>query len=143
MNVYYAFLIFIACLGISLLFNLRGKIIVFSALGGAAGWFTFELLTFVSSDLLQYFFAAVFISIYSEILARLHKVPATIYLTVSLIPMVPGAGIYQAMRACISGDQTRFVQVGLHTLAIAGVLALGILLISTLFFLWKNILSNH
>ena len=49
----------------------------------------------------------------------------------SFFPLVPGAGIYNTMRYALQGDTGQFLQTGLHTLGIAGCLALGVLLVSS------------
>ena len=82
------------------------------------------------------FIATVAITVYSEIMARIHKVPVTGYLLIALLPMVPGGGIYYTMEYCIAGNTQMFLETGLHTLGIAGALALGILLVSSLNRLW-------
>ena len=55
------------------------------------------------------------------------------FLIVGILPLVPGAGIYYTMEYCVSGNQIAFGQSLVHTLAVAGALALGIVLISSLF----------
>ena len=59
--------------------------------------------------------------------------PSQAALLVALFPLVPGGGIYYTMEYCVSGNQIAFGQSLVHTLAVAGALALGIVLISSLF----------
>lgn len=127
---------FAACFGFSVVFNMRGKILLFASLGGALGWLVYLLCGPVQNDIIQFFFATIAISVYSEIMARVHKVPVTGYLLVSLLPLVPGGGIYYTMEYCIIGNTEMFLETGLHTLGIAGALALGILLVSSFVRLW-------
>ena len=101
-------------------------------LGGAIGWFVYLLCRPLQNDIVQFFIATVVITIYSEVMARIHKVPVTGYLLIALLPMVPGGGIYYTMEYCIAGNTQMFLETGLHTLGIAGALALGILLVSSL-----------
>ena len=131
---------FVACVGFSLIFNIRGKMILWSSAGGVLGWFVYLLSGFVGAgDVLQNFLAIVVIAIYAEVVARIRKAPATVFLIVALIPLVPGGGIYYAMEYCIDGDLDQFLSTTVHTLAIAGALALGILLVSTAVRLWNTI----
>ena len=125
------FYAFAACLPYCILCNIRGRTAFYASLGGAAGWIVYLLFGFAGNDIFQYFAAAIAITAYSEIFARVQKTPATVYLIVSLLPLVPGGGIYYTMEYCISGDTQNFLQTGLHTMAITGVLALGILLVSS------------
>ena len=55
----------------------------------------------------------------------------TTYLLVGIIPMVPGAGIFHTMEYCIQGNTIMFLTVGLHTLGMAGALAIGILVVDS------------
>lgn len=124
---------FFACVGFCLLFNIRGKDIFFTALGGSLGWLVYLLLNFLANDIFQFFLATTATAVYSEIMARVFKKPATEYQVVALLPMVPGGGIFYTMEYCVIGNNAMFSQTGLHTLGISGALAMGILLVSTLF----------
>ena len=119
-------------MAVCLVFNVRGKLIFFTSLGGAIGWFVYLLCRPLQNDIVQFFIATVVITIYSEVMARIHKVPVTGYLLIALLPMVPGGGIYYTMEYCINGDMMNFMNTGIHTLGIAGALAIGILLVSSL-----------
>ena len=82
------------------------------------------------------FIAAIIAALYSETMARIRKYPAISYLTVSIFPMLPGAGIYYTSNYLVQGNMQAFSEKGLTTVGIAGVLAVGILLVSTLVRLW-------
>ncbi|WP_458863719.1 threonine/serine exporter family protein [Acidaminobacterium chupaoyuni] len=134
---------YIACLAFSFIFGLRGKFIFLAPLGGSICWTLYLALNFTQNDLIQSFLATMAVAIYSEILARIYKAPATMFLIISILPLVPGAGIYYTMEYCVAGDQMSFYTSLVHTLAIAGALSLGIVLVSSffrLFFqLWQRI----
>lgn len=134
---------FAACAAFSVAFNMRGKTLIFASLGGALGWFVYLLWNPLQNDILQFFLGTVAISIYSEIMARMHKAPVTGYLLVALLPMVPGGGIYYTMEYCIIGNTDLFLETGLHTLGIAGALAMGILLVSSFVRLWHIITTTE
>ncbi len=97
------------------------------------GWLTYLLLTPIGNDVIQFFLATVATALYSEIMARVFKKPATEFQIVALLPMVPGGGIYYTMEYCVIGNTEMFLKTGLHTLGIAGALAMGILLVSSFF----------
>jgi uncharacterized membrane protein YjjB (DUF3815 family) len=134
---------FAACFAFSVVFNMRGKILLFASLGGALGWFVYLLCGPVQNDIIQFFLATIAISVYSEIMARVHRAPVTGYLLVSLLPLVPGGGIYYTMEYCIIGNTEMFLETGIHTLGIAGALALGILLVSSFVRLWHIVTSTE
>ena len=70
-------------------------------------------------------------------MARARKYPAISYLVVSIFPMIPGAGVYYTMTQAVMGNMSAFVDQGMHTIAIAGVMAVGILLVSTSVRIWN------
>lgn len=122
---------FLACAGFCLVFNMRGRVLVLASLGGAIGWFVYLLFNPLQNDIIQFFLATVATAVYSEIMARVMKRPATEFQVVALLPMVPGGGIFYTMEYCVIGNNEMFIRTGLHTLGIAGALAMGILLISS------------
>lgn len=129
---------FIACCGFNILFNIHGRGGFLCALGGALSWAIFRLFqTYCADNMMAYFVAAFFAAAYSEIMARIRKYPAISYLVVSIIPLLPGAGVYRATAAIMNGDMTGFSTYGTQTIAIAGSIAVGILIISTLARLWS------
>ncbi len=124
---------FFACAAFGLVYNMRGRTLALASLGGSLGWLVYLLLNFLRNDIFQFFIATVATAIYSEIMARVLKKPATEFQIVALLPMVPGGGIFYTMDYCVIGNNSMFLQTGLHTLGIAGALAMGILLVSSLF----------
>lgn len=135
---------FLACIGFSLLFNIHGAAgMLICAGGGGLGWLVYLLTApLVHSDITQSFFAALAIAAWSEIMARLRKCPVTSYLLVALFPLVPGGGIYYTMEHAMSGETSLFLESLLHTLGLAGALAVGVLMVSSLARLITNY-QNH
>ena len=82
--------------------------------------------------MIDMFSGSVVFSLYSEILARVCKTPVTTFIICALIPLVPGGGMYRTMQQAIAGNIDKALAIGLNTISIAGVLVLGILLVSTL-----------
>jgi uncharacterized membrane protein YjjP (DUF1212 family) len=128
----------IGCLGFSILFNIHGSGFLLCVLGGGLSWAGYCIvLHFGGGNLIANFFAAVISAVYSESMARIRKYPAISYLVVSIMPMIPGAGIYYTTMHLTSGNMTLFAEQGARTIAVAGLIAVGILLISTLFRVWS------
>lgn len=127
----------VGCVGFSILFNIHFPGGIFCVLGGMIGWGTYLILVALTGDdLVAYFWAAVISAAYSEIIARIRKYPAISYLVVAIFPLIPGASVYYSMNHAVRGDMSGFADTGMHTIAIAGVIAVGILLVSTSFRLW-------
>jgi len=71
-------------------------------------------------------------------MARIRKAPVTIFQIIAMLPLVPGSGIYHTMEYAIAGNTNLFLETGIHTLAIAGALSIGIILVSSLVRLSKE-----
>ena len=136
------FFAFIGCIGFSILFNIHGPGGMLCALGGFFSWAVYLIaIELGSGEIIAYFWAALFSSLYSEVMARIRKYPAISYLVVSILPLLPGAGIYYTIHHAVQGEMDQFATRGMQTIAIAGIMAVGILLGSTVFRMysdWKN-----
>lgn len=131
-------------MGFVVLFNIHGKGSILCAVGGMLTWITYLVISGDSGQsYLAYFCATLVAALYSEIMARIRKFPATAYLVISAFPLLPGAGIYYTMRCAVSGDLNGVISQGVNTLAIAGIMAVGILMVSTLFRIITTIRSKH
>ncbi len=122
----------LACVAFCFILNQRGLLLVVSSLGGGVGWAVCLLCAFTGSDVIQYFAGAVAVALYAEVMARLLKAPATGFLVVGILPFVPGGGIYYTMEYCLSGNTQLFLSTGIHTFGVAGAVAVGLLLASSL-----------
>lgn len=122
----------ICCMGFSILFNIHGKGILLCMFGGMGCWGIYALcLHFGMNDLVGYFCGTIFAAAYSEIMARIRKCPAIAHLVIAIFPLIPGAGVYYTMEYAMQGDMALFASKGMHTAAIAGIMAVAILLVST------------
>lgn len=122
----------LACAGFAILFNVHDWGLPLCALGAGLTWAVYLIAMKVSGNLyVANFWAAAAAAAYSETVARIRKFPASSYLVVSLFPLLPGAGIYYTMSYALEGSVNLAVHKGLETAAVAGVMAVGILLVST------------
>ena len=130
---------FIGCVGFSVYFNIHGPGILVCSIGGVLTWSTYLIAQDLGVGLIYAnLIGGIVASTYAEVMARIRRFPAISYLVVSLFPLLPGAGIYYTMDYAVQNEMTRFAQKGYQTAAIAGALALGILLVSTAFRIWSN-----
>ena len=77
------------------------------------------------------FFGTIVASVYAEVMARLRKYPAISYLIVSLVPLIPGSNIYYTAQQAVLRNWAGFLHQGYLTLITAGVMAVGIILVSS------------
>lgn len=85
------------------------------------------------STIFAAFLAAAAIGVFAEVMSRVRHCPVTGYVLVALLPLVPGGGIYYAMRHCVAGETEAFLNTLLHTLGMAAALAVGAMLASSVF----------
>lgn len=121
---------FFGTLGFGFLFNIRGRKLMFAALGGMFAWGLFLVLGFfMDSEPLRYFIVAVCSTVYSEILARALKTPASTFSIISLIPLVPGGALYDATTMALARN-TEFLDRAVHTVELSVALSLGIVIVT-------------
>lgn len=121
---------FLACVGFTLMFNIHGVGKLIAGVGGALGWLVYLL---AGSTIFAAFLAAAVIGVFAEVMSRVRRCPVTGYVLVALLPLVPGGGIYYAMRHCVAGETNQFLSSLLHTFGMAAALAVGAMLASSAF----------
>lgn len=134
----------IGVLGIGVLFNVRGKNLILSAIGGGIGWLMYKIFMGLGmSSIPALFVASIFISSYSEICARKFKTPVTVFLIGSLIPLVPGGAMYYTMYEAVQGNSQRTWDMVLTTLGSAAIIAFGVVVVSTFIRIIKFLKSQR
>lgn len=78
------------------------------------------------------FFAALFVSVFSEILARIQKLPGTVFTVSGVLTLVPGMSSLNAMRSFVVGDYMQGISYATETFLIAGAVAAGLVLAGAL-----------
>lgn len=127
------FYCFIVSVGFSIVFNIRGWDILFGGLGSGIGWGIYLLFFHqIGSEVIGYLLATIIITYYSEVMARFRKKPSTMFLIPSIIPMVPGGAVFRAMSAWLSGREELFLAKTRYALTVAGAIAMGIILGTTI-----------
>lgn len=119
-----------ACVAFTLMFNIHGAGKLIAGGGGALGWLVYLL---AGSTIFAAFLAAAAIGVFAEVMSRVRRCPVTGYVLVALLPLVPGGGIYYAMRHCVAGETDQFLSSLLHTFGMAAALAVGAMLASSVF----------
>ena len=118
----------VGSLGFGILFNVRGKRLVAVAIGGGAAWALYLCFFAMSESLgISYFLVSLSLALYGEIMARKFKCPALLFISPSLIPLVPGASLYYTMAHAFSGELENFLGSAITTVTAAAALAIGII----------------
>lgn len=130
----------VGSIGFCLLFNIRGKGMALCLMGGVMSWCVFYLCSKLGAgEVTSLLVAAAASAIYAEFMARLRRCPAIGYLLVALFPLLPGSAVYYTMAYAVSGNSAAFAAQAGRTAALAGALAIGILLVSTLSRMWFTV----
>ena len=131
---------FAGSLGFALLFHVRREKLFLASLGGLLAWGAYLLMGFVSDqDVVRYFFASVALTVYAEILARVVKCPATLFLVTASIPLIPGGSLYRTMEYFMQNDLQAFSAQALTTVLLAVSIAVGMLFPTAVFQLLRRI----
>ena len=124
---------FFGSLGFAVLYNTRGWRVLIPSLGGAAFWGLYLLfLHYINNEYLGFFIAAILITVYAEIWARILKTPATTVLMPTVIPFIPGGALYYAVSAALRMDIPVFAVKARSALGLAVALAAGIMVVTSL-----------
>ena len=118
--------------GFGVLFHMKGKKLLFASLGGMCAWFLYLLFSALGGrEILSYLIISVLLSLYSEVMARWLKTPATPFAMMTLIPLVPGGSLYYAIDLAVDGSWQSFAAKATHTAGLAAALSIGIILVHT------------
>lgn len=119
--------------GFALLFQVRGKMLIFAFLGGMLSWGTYCIAgLFVGHEALQYLIATTVLTLYAEAFARILRCPSTILLVTGWIPLIPGGMLYYSISALVQDNMPLFVDRILHTFLLMIAMSAGMLLGMTL-----------
>ena len=96
----------IACVGFALWFKIKGVQVLYSGVGAFFTWLIYMIVFAVwPSNFGATMAGAVFVAAYAFIMSRINKAPATIFLTASAFPLIPGPNLYYMMYGWVSADQ--------------------------------------
>lgn len=122
----------IGSVGFALIFNLKRAKIPFIIIGSGLGWAVYLLCYhFTQSTFLSNMLAAVFCTASAEFLARWRKAPATMFLIIHIIPLVPGGSLFYTMRSFVLHDSAAFTSYAMSTFYTAAGIAVGILVVTS------------
>lgn len=118
--------------GYSILFNIRRDKLLYASAGGSLAWIIYILASqFITTNaFITNMLAAAFATLYSEILARIKKAPTTVFLIPSIMPMIPGGGLFYTMSAVISNNTVLFEKYFVTTIETALGISIGIMFMS-------------
>lgn len=124
----------LAALGFAVIFDIRPKNYPCIFLGGALSWGVY----LAAEQYLTQRAAVMFVSIavatlYSEVAARIIRVPAQLLYTPIVIPMIPGSNLYYCIRALLTNDSRAAAVYGKYLLEDTAGIVFGSIIILSFF----------
>lgn len=125
---------FVAVCAVSITYGVSRRFLFFSGFAGAFSWMIYLLMLKVeANEIFGVFVATLAAALISNIFARILKAPVTTFLIPSILPTVPGVGMYRIVYYMIIGDMDTAGYYLTYVLQIAGMIAIGIFIIETIF----------
>ncbi len=113
--------------------NSRGAVTVASCVCGISAFSVSELLTTsIGNGFGNYFISAAMTCLLAEIGARIMRAPVTVILLPAIIPLVPGALLYGAVRGLMLGNSEWYTEYGSEALSATAGIGAAIVSVSAL-----------
>ena len=120
---------YLAAVGFAVFLNSPKKTLYVAGSIGMISWVIYVLLMRINIDMMTSNFIAASI----EILARKMKKPTILFIVPGIITLIPGLGLYNTMSYVVEGDFQLAFTTGANVLLASGAIALGVIVISSLF----------
>ena len=134
-NVKLVALSFLASTGFAVVFRTDRRLLLLSGLGGALTRIVYLILIqMVPNRLVYMLLAAMFASLYAEIMAILLKKPSTIFLYPSIVPLIPGDLLYHTTVGLVLSETERVAANAPACLQALCGMAVGFVAISTIMY---------
>ncbi|MDR1953569.1 MAG: threonine/serine exporter family protein [Clostridiales Family XIII bacterium] len=139
------FLLFGICttLGFCILFNAPRKLIpIICAIGGVGMFSMAAGVTMEYGTIITAFIGSCIVAILAECSSRAGRDATTVFILPGIIPFVPGAAIYKTMENILYRDFASATSNGTETFAIAGSIAVALILIASITRLFTALLRK-
>lgn len=122
----------VGTVGFSLMLRLRHDRLPIIAVSTALCYSIYLLaLYFETADFIANFLAALFAAFAAEFLAKHIKAPVTVFLTPTILPLVPGAMLYYTIESFFKNDLRQALYYFAATGRTIGAILLGIVFVNT------------
>lgn len=128
-----SFCAFLGTIAFSIMFNTPKKELLYCGVVGGFGWFIYIFCLKIGiSSAFANFLGTIFIAYFSRLFAIIRKNPISVFLISGIIPLVPGAGIYNTVLNIIMSNNDMANFYGIETIKTACAIAFGIIVILAL-----------
>ncbi|WP_425754922.1 threonine/serine exporter family protein [Ihubacter sp. rT4E-8] len=134
---------FLGSVGFALMLKIKGKQVLYAGLGGLITWGIYLLcFEWLASNFEANLIASIFVAVYAEVMARVNRAPATIFLTAAAVPLIPGGRLYYTMYGLVSEDKAMFYENGTAAITIALAISLGFVVVTVLNRYWNSMTAK-
>ena len=121
----------VASVAFAVVFRTGPRHLPFAGIGGLVTYALYYLVAYFNPGVfLAAFLSTMFAALFSECCARWRHAPAAVFLFPSIIPTVPGGGLYYTMRYLLSGEKEMMLYYLSQTMKVALGIAGGIVSVS-------------
>ena len=125
---------FLGAAGFGALLHAPKKGILWGAVIGSVGYTAYWLIFHLTgSELPAMFVGALLAATLGQIAARRLHMISTVFVTIAILPLVPGIGLYRAMSAMGQGDMMTGAKTAVHAMSLIMMIVMGPGLGSALF----------
>lgn len=121
-----------AGLGFGIIFLIHPRHLPVAFFGASLSWvFYLGAKEIWGSNELGMMIAALSVTAYSEIAARVVKMPVSVIYTPAIIPLIPGSHLYYCMRGFVTDSRADFVEYGIRLAEDTLSIVLGTMIVLT------------
>jgi len=143
-NIYQIVLAFIGSIGFAMALNAKRSRILAGGIGGAFSWGIYLFCEYISLSIFASSVAsASFSYLYSGILSKIQKAPITVFFAPTIIPLLPGGGLYYTIYSLIEENNEHFYLYGKETLHTSLGLVVGFIICSAIWNFFISISKQH
>ncbi|MVP01629.1 MULTISPECIES: threonine/serine exporter family protein [Paenibacillus] len=120
---------YIASAAFGIIFNVPRNTLLQCGFVGMMGWFLYIVLVNGQhmDAVIGTLAAAFFVTVISQLFAKIYKTPIIVFSVSGIIPLVPGGMAYDAMRSFVENDYNIAVQLAAKAFLISGAIAVGLI----------------
>lgn len=115
-----------ATLGFAIWFHVRREHVPLCALGAFIAWLAYLAASlFMGTGFSSAITCAIVCGFYSQIVARIVKAPVTVFSSISIFPLIPGASLYYMMAALVMQERRLALEYGITLFVTCFAIVLG------------------
>ena len=124
----------LACFGFAILYNLKGRKAYMCALGAFITWLGYIIaFKLYPNSFAATLFASAICAVFAQIMARVIKTPSSIFMTISVFPVIPGATLYYMMYGLVTANRDFALAKALELVLTCAAIVLGFMVVEVIY----------